>query len=103
VLRLADRVISLEQGELVAESAPEELMTRIGALPKMRIEVGIGNVEAAMTALSQENFEIFRNRTGVYVTVAPGAKAKPIKALVDAGVPIVDFDLEGTGKGDIDD
>lgn len=103
VLRLADRVISLEQGELVAESAPEELMTRIGALPKMRIEVGIGNVEAAMTALLQENFEIFRNRTGVYVTVAPGAKAKPIKALVDAGVPIVDFDLEGTGKGDIDD
>ena len=103
VLRLADRVILLDQGEFVAESAPEKLMSRIGALPKMRIEVGLSNVPAAMSALSQRNFEISANRTGIYVTVEPDAKAKPIKVLVDAGIPVVDFDLEGTGKGDIDD
>ena len=103
VLRLADRVLLLEQGKLIADTDPEELMTRIGALPKIRIEVGLSNVDAAMNALSNEDFETSRNRTGVYVTVAPGAKAKPIKALVDAGIPVVDFDLEGTGKGDIDD
>jgi nitrous oxidase accessory protein len=103
VLRLADRVLLLEQGKLIADTDPEDLMTRIGALPKIRIEVGLSNVEAAMNALSNDEFETSRNRTGVYVTVAPGAKAKPIKALVDAGIPVVDFDLEGTGKGDIDD
>ena len=103
VLRLADRVLLLDQGKLVAESEPEELMTRIGALPKMRIEVGLSNVESAMDALSHDDFKTSRNRTGVYVTVAPGAKAMPIKVLVDAGIPVVDFDLEGTGKGDIDD
>lgn len=103
VLRLADRVLLLDQGKLVAESEPEELMTRIGALPKMRIGVGIDNVEAALKALSSNEFETTRNRTGIYVTVAPGAKARPIKALVDAGIPVVDFDLEGTGKGDIYD
>ncbi len=78
-------------------------MARIGELPKMRIEVGTEYIEAAMAALSRGSFVTSRNRTGVYVMVAPGAKAKPIEALVDAGVPIVDFDLEGTGKGDIDD
>lgn len=103
VLRLADRVLLLEQGKLVAESEPEDLMTRIGALPKMRIEVGIDNVDSAMSVLADQDFEISRNRTGIYVTVAPGAKAKPIKVLVDAGIPVIDFDLEGTGKGDIDD
>jgi nitrous oxidase accessory protein len=103
VLRLADRVLMLDQGKLVAESGPEELMARIGALPKMRIEVGLSNVEAAISALENDNFEISRNRTGVYVSVAPGAKAKPIETLVDAGIPVIDFDLEGTGKGDIDD
>ena len=103
VLRLADRVILLEQGEFVAEAAPEKLMSRIGALPKMRIEVGLSNVGAAMSVLLQSDFEISANRTGIYVTVEPDAKAKPIKVLVDAGIPVVDFDLEGTGKGDIDD
>ncbi|MBT3996331.1 MAG: nitrous oxide reductase family maturation protein NosD [Chloroflexi bacterium] len=103
VLRLADRVLLLDQGKLVAESAPEDLMTRIGALPKMRIEVGLDNVDSAMSALGELDFEISRNRTGIYVTVTPGAKAKPIKVLVDAGISVIDFDLEGTGKGDIDD
>ncbi len=103
VLRLADRVLLLEQGKLVAESEPEDLMTRIGALPKMRIEVGLDNVDSAMSVLADQDFEISRNRTGIYVTVTPGAKAKPIKVLVDAGIPVIDFDLEGTGKGDIDD
>lgn len=103
VLRLADRVLLLEQGKLKAESAPEELMTRIGALPKIRIEVGLDNVDSAMNALSKNDFESSRNRTGVYVTVAPGAKAKPIQTLLNAGIPVFDFDLEGTGKGDIDD
>lgn len=103
VLRLADRVLLLEQGKLISESEPEELMTRIGALPKMRIEVGLSNVESAATALTHGGFEITPNRTGIYVTVAPGAKAEPIKTLVDAGIPVADFDLEGTGKGDIDD
>jgi len=103
VLRLADRVLLLDQGKLVAESEPEDLMTRIGALPKIRIEVGLNNVELAIAALSRESFEASANRTGVYVTVAPGEKALPIKTLVNAGIPVVDFDLEGTGKGDIDD
>jgi nitrous oxidase accessory protein len=103
VLRLADRVLLLDQGRLKSESKPEDLMATIGALPKMRIEVGLEHVDAAMNALSTQNFEISRNRTGVYVTIAPGAKAEPIKALVDAGIDVVDFDLEGTGKGDIDD
>jgi nitrous oxidase accessory protein len=103
VLRLADRVIMLEQGKLVAESEPEALMSKIGALPKMRIEVGLENVKPAMEALAKLDFEISQNRTGVYVTVAPGAKAKPLTALVDAGISVIDFDLEGTGKGDIDD
>lgn len=103
VLRLADRVIMLDQGKLISDSAPEQLMSKIGALPKMRVEVGIENVDAAISVLSQHNFEITRNRTGVYVTVAPGAKAEPIKVLVEAGIPVIDFDLEGTGKGDIDD
>jgi hypothetical protein len=69
----------------------------------MRIEVGLDNVDSAMSALGELDFEISRNRTGIYVTVTPGAKAKPIKVLVDAGISVIDFDLEGTGKGDIDD
>ena len=56
-----------------------------------------------MKALSLHDFEISRNRTGIYVTLEPGAKAKPIEVLIEAGIPVVDFDLEGTGKGDIDD
>jgi nitrous oxidase accessory protein len=103
VLRLADRVILLDEGKLVVDTTPEEVMSRIGALPKMRIEVGRENVDHSMKVLSQHKFKISRNRTGIYVVVEPGAKARPIKVLVDAGIPIIDFDLEGTGKGDIDD
>lgn len=100
VKRLADSVISLEDGKLIAHAPPEELPEFSKGKTKLRIEVGAADVAQALAHLNMEGYQASRNGTGVYVDVDPSKKAEPMSTLVRAGLPVSDFDLERTGKTD---
>jgi hypothetical protein len=47
--------------------------------------------------LNGHGFEVQRNGTGVWVKVVPLEKARPISLLVEAGIPVDDFQLDING------
>ena len=101
VTRLADRVLSLEDGKLIADVSPSELTALLAAqLPEiaetrsqLRIEVGAAGVAEALSHLIGKGFEASRNGTGIYVQVDPGKKAEPVASLIRAGLAVTDFEL----------
>lgn len=97
VKRLADSVVSLEDGKLIAYAPPAELPQFSSGTARLRIEVGATDVARALEHLNLEGFQASRNGTGVYVDVDPSKKAEPMSALVRAGLPVSDFDLERSG------
>ncbi len=93
VKRLADRVISLEDGKLLANVPPGELPQFVRSSERLRIEIGAERVAEALDHLNTQGYEASRNGTGVYVNVNPSKKAEPMAMLVQAGLPVSDFDL----------
>lgn len=100
VKRLADSVISLEDGKLIAHAAPSELPEFGAGKSKLRIEVGAQDVAEALAHLNTQGFQAYRNGTGVFVDVDPSKKAEPMSALMKAGLPVSDFDLEHVDGSD---
>ena len=95
VVRLADRVLVLERGKLVADETPAEFADRIGFHPTLRIVLDEASVQAAMELLANSGFDASRNGHGVRVRLTSPEKGRPIEALVRAGIEVADFDLEG--------
>ena len=101
VSRLADRVLSLDDGKLIADVSPAQLTAQLAAqLPEvarrdslLRIEVGAAGVAEALSRLTGQGFEASRNGTGIYVQVNPERKAEPVAILIRAGVTVTDFEL----------
>jgi len=103
VLRLADTVLHLEHGKLTSTSGPKQFIAELAGLQRMRIEVGLDQVDSAAEALTAQNFSISKNASGVHVSINPNAKAKPIEALIAAGITVDDFELEWSERGELDD
>jgi len=97
VFRLADTVISLEDGKLISKGPPSSLPEFSTDTARLRIEVGAPDVTAALDHLRTAGFRAARNGTGVYVEVEPSMKARPLESLVRAGLPVVDFEIEASG------
>lgn len=93
---LADRVIVLEGGRLVADCDPEELAGRIDENVTLRIYVPIETLDAAANLLKANGFETSRNGSAVTAQVRVGEKGKPISLLTQAGIYVRDFEVELT-------
>jgi len=103
VTRLADRVLSLEDGKLIADAPPNALEEIASSEPRLRIEVGAEHIAGALESLENRGFQASRNGTGIFVEVSPSKKAAPILALTAAGVPVADFELERSVMEEADD
>ena len=94
VIGLADRVLVMQQGRLVADCSPAELSRRFGEKAVLKLHVPGEWIESAITMLRDRGFSTRRNGASVRVQVLPQEKGVPISVLVQAGIPVPDFDIE---------
>lgn len=93
VLALADRVVLLERGRLVADVAPRDLGERLRAHATLHLLLPPLAVERAEAVLVDGGYEPLRTGAGLSVQVDPAEKGRPIALLVQAGVPLADFEV----------
>lgn len=93
VLALADRVVLLRAGQPSQVCAPSQLLVERGARQTMKLRLDPDRVLPAVELLARSGFEARPNGCGIWVNVAADAKATPIGTLVQAGIPVTDFDL----------
>ena len=94
VVGLADRVLILESGRLAADCRPDQLSDRTGWLATLRLHLPGEWIEPALKILSGNGFATSRNGRGIWVRVSPHEKVEPLSLLVEAGVPVHDFEVE---------
>ncbi|MBT4072828.1 MAG: nitrous oxide reductase family maturation protein NosD [Chloroflexi bacterium] len=95
VVRLADRVLVLENGKLAADESPDQFAERMGLQPTLRIVLDQEFIQEATDLLTDSGFDASRNGHGVRVRLESPEKGRPIEALVRAGIEVSDFELEG--------
>ncbi len=92
--QLADRVLLLENGRLVADAPPDQLGQRLGWQATLHIYLAEPAVDPALSALAGRGWSVSRNGRGVRVQVAPGQKGEALRVLHAAGVTVQDFMIE---------
>jgi len=95
VTALADRVLVLEAGKMVADCHPTELRKRMDTREMLKLHFESDEwIQKALNTLTGHGYSAERNGTGVWVKVVSLEKAKPISLLAEAGIPVTDFQLE---------
>jgi nitrous oxidase accessory protein len=95
VTALADRVLVLENGHLVADCPPAQLSRYLGEWAMLKLHLaGEQYIGPAVETLNGHGFQVQRNGTGVWVKVVPLEKARPISLLAEAGILVDDFQLD---------
>jgi ABC-type multidrug transport system ATPase subunit len=100
---VADRVLIVQEGRLAFECAPQEVAERLGLTLRLKLHLPADQHPLALEALASEGYAASPNGRGIWVTVAPSAKAAPIRALEQAGIAVTDFDVTSSGSGRHDD
>jgi ABC-type multidrug transport system ATPase subunit len=93
ILALADRVVLLERGRLVADVAPRDLGERLRAHATLHLLLPPLAVERAEAVLVDGGYTPERTGAGLSVQVDPAEKGRPIALLVQARVPLADFEV----------
>ncbi len=93
---LADRVIVLQAGRVVAEGPAAGFTARLGLRTRMRLRLAQpDSLPAALTCLTEEGLAAEIDPNGMLaVTVPAGEKARPIRILERAGIAVADFEVE---------
>src|SRR5690606_29805498 len=98
VERLADQVLILKDGQLVAQGTPVALMSHL-APERQR---PIGHIKVVVTAeqrtqaaqvLSAAGYATSPNGKGLWVEVLPERKAAPLNLLYTADIDVIDVDF----------
>ena len=94
VAQLADRVLVLERGCLVAAGAPADVATALPGGASLRLSVDEAEVGTAVGVLAAAGFAASPNGSGIVVRAPAGGKGLPITLLAQAGIKVDDFELE---------
>ncbi len=94
VMDLADRVLVLRQGQLVADSPPERFIREAGARARLGLYVEHDRMDAAVAILLEKGYAASPNGKRIWVKVTSDQKGEPISALAEAGIPVRDFLLD---------
>jgi ABC-type multidrug transport system ATPase subunit len=94
VWALADRVVVLERGRKVAEGPPEQVRRHLSTAAHLGLVVPGDRAEAALETLTADGFVVERTGSRLWVDVAAGRKVEAIERLRQAGIAVLDFDLE---------
>lgn len=93
---LADRVIVLRAGRVVAEGPAAGFTARLGLQTSMRLRLAQPEaLQTALARLTEDGLAAQINGSGtLVVTVGAGEKARPIRTLERAGITVTDFEVE---------
>lgn len=94
VERLADRVLMMEGGRLIASGSPRTLSQRLGPDLSLRLVVADADAASAADLLRRQGFTVSANGRGLTVLVESAQKAAPISALGRAGFAVEDFEVD---------
>lgn len=94
VFTLADRILVLEAGRLVADCPPAEVSAALGLEARLRLYLPGDMIESAVSLLDTHGYKTVRNGRSVYVRVAEQEKGEPIQVLLREGIPVHNFEVE---------
>ena len=94
IATLADRVLLLENGKLIADCPPNELSAQTGWNVTLRVLLESRDLKPALDTLTQHGFVASPNGKGIRVKVTPGQKGRPLSVLSQAGIQVEDFEIE---------
>ncbi len=94
VFGFADRILVLDQGQMIADSPPSEVYQQLGRRSMLRIYVPEKLIASAIRALQKHGFQATRNGVGIKVQVDAHSKGEPIIILANEGVEVQNFDYE---------
>ncbi len=99
VSRLADRVVALANGKLIASGTPQELADVLQTQVTLKLFVAEPHRSTATAVLRQHGFAASLNGSALSVTVSSDRKVEPLRLLMGAGIPVTDFEVsEGSGS-----
>jgi ABC-type multidrug transport system ATPase subunit len=91
---LADEVLLLEQGQLVETVSPETLKARLMPAVELSLWVAEGQRANALELFSGQGWPAHLNGRGsVVVSVEAAGKMRPLAALRDRGIAVLDFEV----------
>ena len=84
----------MEHGKARMSTTAQQLAAQLGLTTQVKFLLDPTLLDAAVQTLTDEGYAAHRNGAGVFVQVAPGAKAGPIHSLTRAGIHVTDFEAE---------
>jgi nitrous oxidase accessory protein len=94
ILELADRVVVLREGQVVAEVAPEALARTVGLQARLRLSLPPAEQDRARRLLEEAGYPVVANHHGLTLTVPADQKLAPVRQLWAAGIPVQDAEWE---------
>ena len=99
---LADRVVVMDKGAVLAACRPAALGETVGLRVGLRLWFEDGYLQRAVDVLREEGLLPTVNRQSLHVAVAPQQKARVLMALLSAGIGVRDFQLDHDSPAIID-
>lgn len=90
---LAHRVVTFESGRIILECESQELGEKLGLQSWLHVRIGRGELADASASLVAQGIKAWPNKQGVLVEVSSQRKGTALKALEDAGFPVLDFEV----------
>ncbi len=98
VLALADRVLHLERGRLIADAPPEALLLDRHREAEVWLRPAAEGLAAAEAVLAAASLAPRRLGPHLVVRLGAGDKAAPFNLLAEAGIRLEDFELQLSGN-----
>lgn len=90
---IADRVIAMEGGVQILESAPEDLSGALGLRVLMHVSVSGDELARAFEILRGAGMDVRSDKRGLLIDVIAGEKGEALAQLSAAGISVVDVDV----------
>ena len=94
VFSFADRVLILDQGNLIADCPPTEVYERLGKQSFLFLYVPEEQKGSALKILGEKGFSVSQNGIGIKVKVDSHRKGQPISVLASEGILVSNFEYE---------
>jgi len=94
VFSFADRVLILDQGNLIADCPPTEVYERLGKQSFLLLYVSQKQRDSAIKILGEKGFAVSQNGVGIKVKVDSHRKGQPISMLAAEGISVNNFEYE---------
>ncbi len=95
VCQMADRIIVLEAGVKKRDGKPEEFKDLFAEEILMRLSVQNHFLKEAQEILTKQGFKFSQRENDLLILVGQASKIEPIRLLIQSGISILNFDMDG--------